>query len=101
VTARPLTERQQFVLDLLRTRGPLQALDVGQELHARPTERYPGGKHSVDEVCEYCTFDGRSVLRAKTLAKFVVRRPARWELRERVDESGAYDPATAAWPVGF
>lgn len=57
---KPLTERQQFVLELVQHAGSegLAADEVGARLCARR------GKHDVDDRCQWCPTSGREVLKA-------------------------------------
>ena len=72
---RPLTERQQFVLELLQNAGPdgLTPDDVGRQLHGHQ------GKHSDEELCQWCPVAAREVLRAlRNRGKVKSRRTGSW-----------------------
>jgi hypothetical protein len=103
-----LTERQAFALAELERLGGLDDTELGARLHARK------GKHADWQRCEWCSTDGRGVLKALR-AKGLVRRrkDGCWLpliIAVKGSESGskrldtteaAYDPRTAVWPEGF
>lgn len=67
-----LTERQQRVLDLVKTAGPdgVHADEVGALLHEQKrNELY---RHGRDERCQFCGHDGKALLEALK-AKGLVR----------------------------
>jgi hypothetical protein len=94
-----LTERQAFALAELERLGGLDDTELGARLHARK------GKHADWQRCEWCSTDGRGVLKALR-AKGLVRRrkDGCWfeSGSKRLDTTeAAYDPRTAVWPEGF
>lgn len=93
---RRLTRKQNLVVELLRARGPMSALEVGAVLHAAWHEP---PKHSEDEPCNWCEQEGKGVLSSVGLRAYVTQRrnPTRWEVRGGF-EPGGYDPATAEIP---
>lgn len=73
--AKPLTERQQQVLDLVEASGTegVQPGEVGSLLHELR------GRHPREQRCGYCPDDGKQALRALQKQKWVVRRRSgRW-----------------------
>lgn len=93
---RPLTERQQTVLDLVTEAGidGIRATQVGLALHVA------AGKHPPDDPCQWCGEDGKSVLRALQKRRLVVRRrTGRWTVPKPKAVSAAKD--TGALPAGF
>lgn len=72
---KPLTQRQQQVLELVIAAGRdgVLASDVGAMLHERR------GRHPADLFCGFCSDDGKDALRALQRRKLVVRRrTGRW-----------------------
>jgi hypothetical protein len=65
-----LTARQELAWGFVRERDGVSADEVGAYLHAH-RERRP---HGVDERCEWCARDGRSVLQSKALKPLVTYR---------------------------
>jgi len=63
-----LTDRQQYVLDLVETTSSATATFVGMMLHGRR------GKHDEHRPCVYCEDEGRGVLVALRKKGLVVRR---------------------------
>lgn len=85
---RPLTRRQELVLDLLREHPDgRDAAEIGAWLHAHRARR----PHGVDDRCLYCASDAVGVLRSAGLRPLLIRRrTGMWQLRE--------PDATAAGP---
>lgn len=67
---RPLKPRQQLAWEYVRERDGVTADEVGAWLHAHKDRR----PHGVDERCEWCARDGRSVLQSKALKPLVTYR---------------------------
>lgn len=83
--AKPLTERQQQVLDLVAAAGRdgVLAADVGAMLHELRR------RHPSDHHCGYCHDDGKDALRPLQKRKLVVRRRSgRWTLPTRKPKRG-------------
>lgn len=91
-----LTDRQTFVLDLLRaTPGGLEDVEVGARLHARR------GRHASVDICQWCAEEGKGVLEALRRRGLVVRRRSgSWQPLQGGTPEG-HDPSTAALPEGF
>jgi hypothetical protein len=70
VRTKPLTDRQQLAFDYVRGRDGVSADEVGAFLHAHRDRR----PHGVDERCDWCARDGRSVLTSKALKPLVTYR---------------------------
>lgn len=78
--AKPLTERQRQVLELVAAAGKdgVIANDVGAMLHELR------GRHPSDYRCGYCRDDGKDALRVLQKRKLVVRRrTGRWTVPTR------------------
>lgn len=82
-----LRPRQQLVWQLVReTPGGITADEAGALAHAHRVER----PHSVDERCEFCATDGRSILASKALKPLVVKRRGtnKYECRNPAHRAG-------------
>lgn len=73
-TLKPLTERQQQVLELVETAGRdgVEPALVGAVLHELR------GRHTSDMRCPFCSDDGKQALRALQKLKRVTRRKSGW-----------------------
>jgi hypothetical protein len=69
-TAKPLRPRQQLAFDYVRERDGVTADEVGAYLHANKDRR----PHPVDERCDWCARDGRSVLTSVAVRPLVTYR---------------------------
>lgn len=80
MNARPLTPKQDFVVELFRARGPMTAFRLGTLLHATWADP---PKHDEDDPCKWCEGEGNNVLQSVGLKPYVIQRrnPSRWELR--------------------
>ena len=67
---KPLTARQQQAFDYVREHDGVNCDEVGAWLHAHRDKR----PHSVDERCDWCARDGRSVLTSVALKPLVTYR---------------------------
>ncbi len=67
---KPLTDRQQLAFDYVRERDGVSADEVGAFLHAHRDKR----PHGVDQRCDWCARDGRSVLTSKALKPLITYR---------------------------
>jgi len=94
-TAKPLTDRQQLAFDFVRGRDGVTADEVGAFLHAHRDRR----PHGVDDRCDWCARDGRSVLTSKTLRPLVTYRQAHggrlYVVRDKNDQVRVDEPAAA------
>lgn len=94
---KPLTERQQFTLDLVTAAGRqgLNSDDVGAAWCAHR------GKHDTDERCQWCGVAGREVLRALRRRGLVrSRRTGEWYATNLPPET-AIDPDVDPFPEGY
>lgn len=95
-----LTSKQQLVLDLLTSHGPLRAIDVGALMHQ--TRKADCGC-GPGRVCKWAHGDASDVLRALRKRDLAIQRrgTGKWELMHPPADPDAYDPKTEPFPEGF
>jgi hypothetical protein len=92
---KPLTDRQQLAWQFVRMHDGVSADEVGALLHAHKDRR----PHGVDDRCQFCARDGRSVLTSKALQPLVKYRLDRdhgrlYIVRDRGDQARVEQPPT-------